>query len=238
MAYGEFPGSAYTAYYKLSDLTDSSGHGHTLTNLNTTTFVPGKLGNCGNFSLASTQALYRNGDSIITIKNENTISCWASYKMVSAGYYQNIWFLKSTDAFVSYQLQLYQDTSLFYSCHMYYRDVPGSNHIAFAAGPLGINANTWFNIITTYDGSYIRVYVNGALLKTSALVNNPGSAGVSSNRIIIGGQDNAVSDDFPPSGYFWNGKIDELIITQKCWSQQEVSRYYTLTRGLFNPYIS
>jgi len=45
------------AYYALSDLTDSSGNGLTLTNHNSVTFVTGKVGNAANFVSASSQYL-------------------------------------------------------------------------------------------------------------------------------------------------------------------------------------
>lgn len=44
-------------YYKLEDLTDSSGNSLTLTNNNTVTFVAGKVNNCANFVATSLQSL-------------------------------------------------------------------------------------------------------------------------------------------------------------------------------------
>lgn len=65
-----------TAYFPLSDLTDSTG-GASLTNTNTVTFVAGKVGNCANFVSASSQRLSRaNGAAFQMGTGPFSFACW------------------------------------------------------------------------------------------------------------------------------------------------------------------
>lgn len=69
--------SGLQAFYKLSDLTDSSGYGVSLTNFNSVTFAAGKIGNAAVFD--GTNALERTPFNIGT---NFTVSFWAKPAVV------------------------------------------------------------------------------------------------------------------------------------------------------------
>jgi hypothetical protein len=66
-----FPSAGLLAFWKLADLTDSSGNGNALTNNNDVTFVAGKVGNSA--AMADGQYLSRS----LTVSVECTVSFWA-----------------------------------------------------------------------------------------------------------------------------------------------------------------
>jgi hypothetical protein len=65
------------ASYKLSDTADASGNGHTLTNVNSTTFVSGKIGNAAHFVSASNQRLTNNDAALKPGSGNWTCVFWA-----------------------------------------------------------------------------------------------------------------------------------------------------------------
>ncbi len=82
-----------------------------------------------------------------------------------------------------------------------------------------IKINTWQNIIFTYDGANISLYLDGRFESSTAKTGNIQS---NSNGINIGcridGGGNKTS--------FLNGTIDEVIIESRAWTAAEVSTYY------------
>lgn len=71
----------------MSDVNDSSGNSRTLTNNAGVTFVPGKLGDCGRFAMASSQYL-SSSSSAFAITGNITVACWA--KFASSGSFKRL----------------------------------------------------------------------------------------------------------------------------------------------------
>jgi hypothetical protein len=67
-----FPTSNLLAFWKLADLTDSSGNGRTLTNTNSVAFVAGKIGNAAQFDGTN----YLNRAMSVNFSAANTVSLW------------------------------------------------------------------------------------------------------------------------------------------------------------------
>ncbi|WP_117614965.1 endo-beta-N-acetylglucosaminidase H [Chryseobacterium kwangjuense] len=75
-----------------------------------------------------------------------------------------------------------------------------------------LNANTWYHVAATYDGSTMKIYINGVL---DASKSQTGS--VNSNGAFYVGYSYATSRNF-------NGKVDEVRVWKKALSQTEISQ--------------
>jgi prepilin-type N-terminal cleavage/methylation domain-containing protein len=74
---------------------------------------------------------------------------------------------------------------------------------------------TWYNLVTTWDGSIVKVYINGEYNKQYNLtsysnITTPTRFGASSNG----------------TNYQFNGLIDEVVIYNKALSSSQVQQYY------------
>lgn len=75
-------------------------------------------------------------------------------------------------------------------------------------------ANTWYYVVGTYDGSYLRIYINGKLDNTIA---QTGSIGTGTGTFKIGTN---ISD------LYWPGKIDEVKIYGSALTAEEIKTDY------------
>ena len=79
-----------------------------------------------------------------------------------------------------------------------------------------LNLNTWYNLIGTYNGSELKLYLNGILVNTTT----------TSLQLMP----NSLTDLFigcELSGYrFFNGKIDDIGIWNRALSQQEITQLF------------
>ena len=84
-----------------------------------------------------------------------------------------------------------------------------------------LTLNVWSNIVFTYDGASLKLYLNSTLINTvssTLVMNTAGNSGIS-----IGESDQA-------NGYWapTDGKIDDIGIWNRALTQQEITNLYTL----------
>lgn len=79
--------------------------------------------------------------------------------------------------------------------------------------------NTWYHVVGTYDGTEIKLYLNGAPQGTS---NVTGKIIASSNDLNIGRDPGNPGVDYR----FWNGLIDEVQIYNRALTAAEVAAIY------------
>jgi hypothetical protein len=84
-----------------------------------------------------------------------------------------------------------------------------------ALGTSNIPLNTWTHIAGTYDGSNLRLYVNGVLVKTTA---HSGPMFGSMGPLRIGGSSVVTSI----GKQFFKGLIDEIRVYNRALSQTEI----------------
>jgi hypothetical protein len=84
-----------------------------------------------------------------------------------------------------------------------------------ATGTTMLPLNGWSHLAATYDGSALRLYVNGTLVKTFAL---PGRLWVTEGPLRIGGN----SPSIPYGGQFFKGAIDEVRVYNRALSQADI----------------
>ena len=83
---------------------------------------------------------------------------------------------------------------------------------AFIAAPSAIAINTWTHIAQTYDGTTLRLYVNGVLASSAA---RTGALEVNSSPLSIGGT-NAY-------GEYFQGRIDDVRVYDRALSASELA---------------
>ncbi len=84
------------------------------------------------------------------------------------------------------------------------------------------NAGQWYHIVGTYDGSTMRIYVNGTLENSKPMT---GNIGTSDYKLFLGTR--AVSN--VPTNMFFNGSIDEVKIYSRALDSAEVLDHYNAT---------
>jgi hypothetical protein len=83
-----------------------------------------------------------------------------------------------------------------------------------------IAINSWYNIVGTYDGTNMRIYINGTLDNTKS---RTGTIPVGSNTVYIG---------YNPVGeaLVYNGRISQTSIYNRALSAQEILQNYNATK--------
>lgn len=179
------------------------------------TWTDGKRGKALSFDGASN---YVNvGD--IDLSGNFTLSAWVKYDSLPADDRDLImkWGTPAAPNTRSYMLA-YQGSSLKPTLG---RATNGSDPV-WALGGTVLQTNTWYHIAGTYDGSYLRIYVNGQLDSNGS--ENPkvatGSLYLSNNSTVIGAASSAAD------GEVTDGLIDEVRIYNRALTPSEVEGLY------------
>ena len=96
--------------------------------------------------------------------------------------------------------------------------IGGVNTKAFGTAPLA--TDTWTHLATTYDGAALRFYVNGNLVRTTAVT---GTIATSTNPLQIGGDS--------IFGQYFAGTIDEVRIYNTALTQTQIQTDMTTAIG-------
>jgi hypothetical protein len=186
------------------DLLDKSGNGNNGINYGATSTV-GKINQAMSFDgindyieVASSSSINISGDKI-------TLEAWVNLNSLPAVGSRWVVFAK-TDA---YALQVADEGKV--------RVYLGSSSVFVQTDSVEIVAGSWYHLVATYDGSSVKIYVNGLLKKQVARIGNQST---SLNNLIIGAK--------VPSGYF-NGLIDEVKIYDRALDITEVTNHYNAT---------
>lgn len=80
------------------------------------------------------------------------------------------------------------------------------------ASATALNANTWYHVAATYDGSNMKIYINGVLDATKAQTGSVNSTGAFNVGYLYNTSRN------------FNGKVDEVRVWRRALSQTEISQ--------------
>lgn len=222
---GEFYSGA-RALYHLSDATDSSGRGNTLTNLNTATFVAGRFGNAVSLN-GTNQALVLTNHFFSAAQLANlTISFWVKLNAeIASGSYRFVEWHTDKVTSTSGMLQLIE-----------YQYNTGAPQIYFLNNlsvtpveifyPITLGINNWYHIAYVKSGTTkLEAFVNGKQVgaNTGSGTDNGGDTGYTYD-IAIGTSRNA-------NGAWANSKIDELAVFERALTAREVKDYYSWVLG-------
>ncbi len=172
-------------------VTDSSGNGNNGTIANATWTTSGKYGDALSFN-GSNARVNINDAASLHLTTGMTLEAWVNPSTVSNSWQDVIY--KGND---NYYLEATSTVS----------DVPAAGVTVGtsdeqAYGTSALTANTWTFLAETYDGSDVRLYVNGAQV---AIYGQPGTLATSTDQLQIGG------DSLNANQYF-QGMIDEVRV--------------------------
>ena len=200
--------SGLLAFYKLSDTSDSSGRGNTLTNNGGVTFVAGKIGNAAEFDGSN----YLSTDITQDFGTQFTVSCWLNVSDSDSNRPAVSQWQTGEGAFF---IGVVDDEYVFATGH----DVDVNNPTWLIDGPAELDE--WVHLVGVYFGNSERLYVNGSMAASQSVgpIIDP-SAGI----FQIGTLD--VGNEF-----FFDGKIDAVGIWNRALSEAEVSALYNNGTG-------
>ncbi|KKN93637.1 hypothetical protein LCGC14_0194690 [marine sediment metagenome] len=154
------------AHYKMENALDSSGNGYDLTPNGDATHVSGKLNNAGKVTDAGngrwSRALTTEFDSL----SAYSVAFWMRYLDIPVNYHDIIHISGSTGS--ARTLDFYIDAN--YLTTSFYDD--GTSQYKSTSVPLtSLTLDTdqlWHYLATSWDGTYLRIYVDGVLIATSS----------------------------------------------------------------------
>ncbi len=187
-AYGFDEGSGTT-------VADASGSGNTGTAANTT-WATGKYGQALSFNGSSSRVTVPDSASL-RLTGAMTLEAWVNPTTISSAWRDVI--EKGND---NYYLMATSDNAG--------RPAGGAINTT-TYGTANLATSTWSHLAFSYDGSSLRLYLNGTLVSTTA---KSGNIATSTNALTIG------SDPF--YGQYFNGLIDELRIYSLALTQAQI----------------
>lgn len=204
------------AYFSLNEgagtiATDFSGYGNHGTLLDGPTWVDGKLGKAVNFdtSVDTNDRISVSGSSGLNT-GTITVSAWIYWKGSSdrdviiqmANPSDDLWFNVNTTAG--------QD-----KLGIYFQDLASPGYYESTAP---IPRNTFTHVSATWDGSFVRLYINGVLDSQNGTT---GSVNIDSSSWMIGASEGLQST------MFFNGIIDEVRVYNRALSGPEIYSLYS-----------
>jgi hypothetical protein len=85
------------------------------------------------------------------------------------------------------------------------------------------NFSGWHHFVTTFDGQYARLYIDGSLANTDDYGSANKTMTYASNSIFLGAEAGAGTS---PEGFYWQGKISTTSIYNKALSDAEIAQNY------------
>ncbi len=198
-AYGFNEGSGTTA-------ADASGNLLTATLSGATWSTAGRFGGAVSFNGIS-HFVTVNDSPLLDFTTAMTIQAWV-YPMSLSGWRTVI--LKETSNGLAYALYAHDNAPRPAS----YINLGGTDLAAIGTAQLPLN--TWTHLATTYDGSALKLYVNGVLVRNQAI---SGPIVTSANPLRFGG--NSIWTEF------FTGRIDEVRIHNRALTQPELQALMT-----------
>jgi len=80
-----------------------------------------------------------------------------------------------------------------------------------------LSIDTWYYVAATYDGSHMKLYINGV---EDAITSATGTITLNSRSVLLG------SNEFCQEDTFLNGSIDEVAIYNRSLSLEEIQQHY------------
>jgi hypothetical protein len=204
------------AFYKLSDLSDSSGNNRTLTNNGNVSFASGKIGNAGVFDGTNSFTT-----PVPQPSEEMSISAWIylndsnGYNYVVDSVTGNNWNGGGLG------LNIEHGTVKSY---VFYGDTMEN---LSTSSPDSLNAGEWYHLVGTHVAATGtgKLFINGSLVATQTFSNTSPFGGDRSCPISIGSNSDGVFGLF-------NGSIDAVGIWNRALSDAEVAELYNNGTGL------
>ena len=204
--------------WNLSSFTDASGNGRNLTNKGSVPFgvgINGAASTAAVFSGSTGQAFYIPEATYPGVFQIKTGSWGGWFKTAKRGVYQDIISKRLTSTQMQMALNVNTSNTMNgFVC------IDGVTVSVVAATTSDVADDRWHFSVMTYDGTFIRMYVDGVLEAKTILV---GTAFASTAPLNIGGfgadASTAASEPF-------YGRLDEVFITSDVLSEEEIHNLY------------
>jgi hypothetical protein len=181
---------------------DASGHGHTGA-VREAQFVSGKFGNALSFDGVNDWVAVADSASL-DLSSAMTMEAWVQPSVVAG--WQTV-MLKEGAGTMAYELYGNNDVN---RPAAYFTTAGGA--LRAATGTAKLAANTWTHIAATYDGTNMKLYVNGVLvrnvLRAGAILTTDGPLHIGGNEVW--------------GGEWFSGLIDEVRIYNRALSIEEI----------------
>jgi hypothetical protein len=203
------------AFYELDNTSDAHSGGYTLTNVNTVTFVSGKVGNAGDFEASSSQELTRADNADLSCADVDfTLTAWVNAESLAA-----------TAAIVAKDAGLSDGYVLIYRAGGLNRFGFEVNGGSIYGDTLGApSTGTWYFIVARHNAS----------ANTLSIQVNDG--GVDSTSFSAGCDDEAGPfsiGSYSVYGQYWDGLIDQVGWWKgRVLSSGEATELYNSSNGL------
>lgn len=163
--------------------------------------------NSGVFTFDGASDYINFGNPSLAAVTNVSISIWCNFSEVSSAHNiyakpEQYWFHKPANSIIQFKIYT-------------------SGRVTLNSGTTP-STNTWYNLVGTYDGSNMKIYVNGVEDGTKSESN---SLATNSNSLILGGWTGA-ADDF-------NGKASCMKLYNRALSASEVLQNYNALKGRF-----
>jgi len=168
-------------------------------------------------------ASFNGSSSYISIPNASfpwganyiTISLWFKYSGTSGA--QS--FLMVSPSSGNSGLWLYHDNT-----NLKFAKNQGTQDITYAY----TRDTNWHNfIVTSSNSDGLKMYLDGRFVASdaadTAVIADP------SQPVFAG----AYNDGGSVNNFYYNGSMDELVVENRVWTQQEIKKYYSMTKGRF-----
>lgn len=202
------------SYWKLNgNFTDSSNSGYNLTSVGTPGDTSGKFNGGKSFVISTSYATITqvNGPNLNINNSAFSSSVWAKPTNTAGGWQYPLSKRSQSNTNSGYYLAFGGGTDI--------RLFIGNGTIsASAIASTPVSNNNWYHIVGTYDGSTLRIYVNGILSGTASLSGSIGS--VSDRDFFL-----ALNSINSAEGF--TGELDDVAIFNRVLTADEIFELYT-----------
>jgi hypothetical protein len=219
--------SSLVAYYKLDEWAgmrlDSVGTGH-LTDNNTVTQNPGKLGAAAQFTAANSEYLSVADNPALSMGNiEFTVCAWVYLDSKTAA--RTVCAKRGVAGVSGGEFSLVYDNSADRFLFSVFDSTTGAN--TATANIFGSpSTGTWYFLVGMVEGGNVKISVNGGAFNTTAkTVTIPDSA----HPFYIGAQQ-------PTPTFFWDGRIDTVGIWKRALTAADLTELYNGGAGKEYPF--
>ena len=195
---------------RFTDKSAWANHGTSANAASLTTDHKGQINRAMMFN-GSSDFINCGNNASLGITNAITISAWVYPTSVSVSQYI---LGKGANAGAGYEIEMHSNGNITFNI----RKADNSTYVKTDVYNVSSLINTWFNVVGTYDGTTLRLYINATQQKTGSYV---GTIYPSINNTDIGRR--SIGGNF-------NGSIDEVRIYNRALSQNEITLLYNSYR--------